>query len=141
MHYAFFLERQLFLLSVFLFDLLAAINVLITSCWFGGRHTPFFIAKNTLVFTLIVQRVFSFSSTAFSFRFSPWFLFRSCYIFASRCILTSGPCWFSSKELFRKCLNGVGKEKKFHAKKWYKKKGACLDCGLDFCMPCLMSFW
>jgi hypothetical protein len=32
---------------------------------------PFFIAKNTLVFTLIIQRVFSFSSTAFSFRFSP----------------------------------------------------------------------
>jgi hypothetical protein len=27
-------------------------------------------------------------------------LFRSCYIFASRCILTSGPCWYSSKELF-----------------------------------------
>jgi hypothetical protein len=34
-------------------------------------HTSFFIAKNTLVFTLIVQRVFSFSSTAFSFPFSP----------------------------------------------------------------------
>jgi hypothetical protein len=30
--------------------------------------------------------VFSFSATAFSFYFSPWFLFRSCYIFASRCI-------------------------------------------------------
>jgi hypothetical protein len=71
MHYAFFLERQLFLLSVFLFGLLAAINGWITSCWFGGRHTPFFIAKNTLVFTLIVQRVFSFSATAFSFHFSP----------------------------------------------------------------------
>jgi hypothetical protein len=38
--------------------------------------------------------VFSFSSTAFSFCFSPWFLFRSCYIFASRCIQTTGPCWF-----------------------------------------------
>jgi hypothetical protein len=21
------------------------------------------------------------------------------------------------------------------------QKGACLDCGLDFFMPCLMSFW
>jgi hypothetical protein len=60
----------------------------------------FFIAKNTPFFTLIVQRVFSFSTTAFSFRFLPWFLFRSCYIFASRCILTSGPYWYSSKELF-----------------------------------------
>jgi hypothetical protein len=29
---------------------------------------------------------------------------------------------FHLKELFQKCLNGVGKEKKFHAKKWYKKE-------------------
>jgi hypothetical protein len=66
--------------------------------------------------------VFSFSATAFSFRFSPLFLFISSYIFASRCILTSGPCWFSSKELFQKGSNGVGKEKKFMQKKWYKKE-------------------
>jgi hypothetical protein len=82
----------------------------------------FSFAKNTLFFTLIVQRVFSFSRTTFSFHFSPWFMFRSCYIFASRCICTSGPCWYSSKELFQKGSNGVGKEKKFHAKKWYKKE-------------------
>jgi hypothetical protein len=30
--------------------------------------------------------VFSFSSTAFGFHFLPWFLFRSCYVFASRFI-------------------------------------------------------
>jgi hypothetical protein len=36
--------------------------------------------------------------------------------------LTSGPCWFSSEELFQKGSNGVGKEKKVHAKKWYKKE-------------------
>jgi hypothetical protein len=78
---------------------------------------PYFsFAKNTQFFTLIVQRVFSFSATAFSFHFSPWFVFRSCYIFISRCILTSGPCWFSSKELFQKGSNGVGKEKKLYAK-------------------------
>jgi hypothetical protein len=100
----------------------------------------FSFAKNTPFFTLIVQRVFSFSRTAFSFHFLPWFLFRSCYIFISRCILTSGPCWFSSKELFQKGSNGVGKEKKFHAKK-VVQKGACLDHGLDFCMSCLMLFW
>jgi hypothetical protein len=40
--------------------------------------------------------------------------------------------------LSQKGFNGVGKEKKFHAKSG--KKGAYLDCGLDFCMPCLMSF-
>jgi hypothetical protein len=54
----------------------------------------FSFAKNTPFFTLIVQRVFSFSRTAFSFHFLPWFLFISSYIFISRCILTSGPCWF-----------------------------------------------
>jgi hypothetical protein len=49
-------------------------------------------------------------------------VFRYCYIFASRCIFASGPYWFSSKELFIKRLNGVGKEKKLYAKKWYKKE-------------------
>jgi hypothetical protein len=53
--------------------------------------------------------------------------------------LTYGLCWYSSKELFKKGLNGVGKEKKFHAKKMVQK-GASLDYGLDFFMPCLISF-
>jgi hypothetical protein len=35
--------------------------------------------------------------------------------------LTTGPCWYSSKELFQKGLNGVRKEKKFHAKSGTKK--------------------
>jgi hypothetical protein len=35
--------------------------------------------------------------------------------------MTSGPCWFSSKELFQKGSNGVGKEK-ILCKKWYKKE-------------------
>jgi hypothetical protein len=100
----------------------------------------FFIAKNTLLFTLIVQWVFSFSATAFSLCLSPWFLFRSCFIFSSRCIFTSGPCWFSSKELIIESSNGVGKEKKLYAKK-VVHEGACVDCGLGFCMSCLMSFW
>jgi hypothetical protein len=54
----------------FSFVLFTAINYWITSC-FGERLIPFFIAKNTLVFTLIVQRVFSFSATALSFHFLP----------------------------------------------------------------------
>jgi hypothetical protein len=49
-------------------------------------------------------------------------VFRSCYIFSSRCIFPSGLYWFSSKEVFIKSLNGVGKEKKLYAKKWYKKE-------------------
>jgi hypothetical protein len=47
--------------------------------------------------------------------------------------------WFSSKVLFQKSSNGVGKEKKLYAKK-VVQKGACVDCGLGFCMSCLMSF-
>jgi hypothetical protein len=43
-------------------------------------------------------------------------------IFASRCIFASDLYWFSSKEVFIKSLNGVGKEKKLYAKKWYKKE-------------------
>jgi hypothetical protein len=53
----------------FSFVLFAAINGWTPINLFWRRHTLFFIAKNTLVFTLIVQRVFSFSSTAFSFIF------------------------------------------------------------------------
>jgi hypothetical protein len=66
--------------------LFAAINGWTPTFFSWRRHTPFLIAKNTLVFTLIVQRVLSFSSTAFRFRFSPWFLFRTCYFFVARCV-------------------------------------------------------
>jgi hypothetical protein len=43
-------------------------------------------------------------------------VFRSCYIFLSRCIFASGLYWFSSKELVIKSVNGVGKEKKLFTK-------------------------
>jgi hypothetical protein len=77
------LERIYFCFQ-FSFVLFAAINGWTPTNFFWRRCTPFFISKNTLVFTLIVQRVFSFSSTAFSFCFLPWFLFISCYFFISR---------------------------------------------------------
>jgi hypothetical protein len=100
----------------------AAINGWTPTNSFWRSFLAFHLPR-TLRFSLLsFQRVFSCCRTAFSFRFSPWFVLRSCYIFLSRCILTSGPCWFSSKELFQKSLNGAGKEKKFHAKKWYKKE-------------------
>jgi hypothetical protein len=74
-----FLGASLLLLSVFF--CFAYCN----KC-FGQDVLHFSFAKNTLFFTLIVQRVFFFSRTAFSFHFLPWLLFRSCYIFVSRCI-------------------------------------------------------
>jgi hypothetical protein len=69
-YYAFFLEHLYFHFQ-FYFVLFAAINGWTPTNFFWRRHTPLFIAKNTLVFTLIVQRVFSFSSTTFSFHFLP----------------------------------------------------------------------
>jgi hypothetical protein len=68
--YAFFLEHLYFCFQ-FYFVLFAAINGWTPTYFFWRRRTPFFIAKNTLVFTLFVQRVFFFSSTAFSFHFLP----------------------------------------------------------------------
>jgi hypothetical protein len=68
--YVLFLEHLYFYFK-FPFVLFAAINGWITSCLLWRETRSVFIAKNTLVFTLFVQRVFSFSSTAFSFRFLP----------------------------------------------------------------------
>jgi hypothetical protein len=66
--YVFLLEHLYFFFQ-FSFVLFSAINGWTPTYLSWRRHTPFFIAKNTLVFTLIVQRVFSFSSTMFSFHF------------------------------------------------------------------------
>jgi hypothetical protein len=121
MHYVFFLERLYFSFQ-FSFVLFAAINLWITLCVWRETCSIFHLPR-TLYFSLLsFQRVFSFSATAFSFHFSPWFVFRSCYIFLLRYIFASDPCWFSSKEVFIKSSNGVGKEKKLYAKKWYKKE-------------------
>jgi hypothetical protein len=49
-------------------------------------------------------------------------VFRSSYICLSRCVFASDLYWYSSKEVFIKISNGVGKEKKLYAKKWYKKE-------------------
>jgi hypothetical protein len=76
----------------FSFALFSAINgwTPTNSFW---RSCLAFRLPRTLRFSLLsFQWVFSFSRTAFSFRFSHGFEFRSCYIFSSRCILTSGPC-------------------------------------------------
>jgi hypothetical protein len=82
---------------------------------FGDDTLRFSIVKNTLVFTLIVQRVFSFSSTAFSFRFSPWFfsdLVISLYQGVFRPLVYVG---FHQKSCFKKVWMMLEKRKKFHA--------------------------
>jgi hypothetical protein len=135
-HYAFFLERLYFSFQ-FCFVLFAAIN--------GWTPTNFFwksclsFAKNTPFFTLIVQRVFSFSRTALRFHFLPWFLFRSCFIFISRCIWPLFHVGIHQKSCFKKVRMVLEKRKNFMQK--VVQKGACLDCGSDFWMSCLISFW
>jgi hypothetical protein len=94
--------------------LFAEINGWTPTNFFWRRHTLFFIAKNTLVFTLIVQRVFSFSRTAFSFHFSPWFfsdLVISLYQGAFRPLVY---VVFHQKSCFKKVWMVLEKRKKFH---------------------------
>jgi hypothetical protein len=115
MHYAFFLEHQLFLFLV-LFCFVCCNKWLITSCVWREICSIFHLPR-TLHFSLLsFQRVFSFSATGFSLHFLPWFVFRSCFIFSSRCIFASDLYWFSSKEVLIKISNGVRKEKKLFAK-------------------------
>jgi hypothetical protein len=99
MHYAFSLTSVVFTFN-FYFCFVCCNKWFDHIIWFGGDELRFFIAKNTPFFTLNIQWVFSFSATAFSFHFLLWFLFRSYFIFVLRCILTYGPCWFLSKELY-----------------------------------------
>jgi hypothetical protein len=136
--YAFFLEHLCFRFQ-FSFVLFAAINGWTPTCLFWRRHTPFFIAKNTLVFTLFVQRVFSFSSTAFSFHFFA-LIFVQNLLFL--CIKVCFNLWSMLVFIFKSCFKKVvwcwKREKGFMPK--VVQMGACLDCGLDFCMSCLMLF-
>ena len=67
-YYVLFLERLSFFL--FSFVLFAVINGWIPAIFVLEKTHSVLIAKNTLVFTLIVLRVFYFSSTAFSSYFS-----------------------------------------------------------------------
>jgi hypothetical protein len=88
----------------------------------GGDALHFSFAKNTLFFTLIVQRVLSFSRTAFSFVY--------CLDFCSDLVISLHQGvfrplvydWFSSKELSQKRFEWCWKREKVSCKKWYKKE-------------------
>jgi hypothetical protein len=138
-YYAFFLEHLYFFFQ-FSFVLFAAINGWTPTNFFLRRHTPFFIVKNTLVFTFIVQRVFSFSSTAFSFLF--------CLDFCSDIVISLyqgafRPMFYVGFHLKRVVMKMVWMvlEKRKSFMPIVVQMGACLDCGLNFCMSCLMLFW
>jgi hypothetical protein len=120
MHYAFFLERLYFCFQ-FSFVLFAAINGWIPTNFFCRICTCFSLPR-TLYFSLL-----SFNECSLFLELHLGFVF--CRDFCSDLLIslhqgiwTPVLCWYSSKELFQKGLNGVGKEKKFYAKKWYKKE-------------------
>jgi hypothetical protein len=46
---------------------------------------------------------------------------------------------FHQKSCFKKVRMVLEKKKNLYKK--VVQKGACVDCGLDLCMSCLMSFW
>jgi hypothetical protein len=83
----------------------------------------FSFAKNTPFFTLFVSTsvlLFLELHLAFDFRLD---LCSDLLIsFHQGVFFASDLNWFSSKEVFIKSSNGVGKEKKLYAKKWYKKE-------------------
>jgi hypothetical protein len=123
MHYVFFLERLLFYFFSWFSLFVCCKKWLITSCWFGGRHTSLFIFEEHSVFH--------------SYRFNECSLFLllrlDCIFRLDLCsyidlsfhwgvFFASDIYWFSSKEVFIKSSNGVRKEKKLYAKKWYKKE-------------------
>jgi hypothetical protein len=117
----FFLERLYFCFQ-FSFVLFATINGWTPTNFLWRRHTLFFIAKNTLVFTLIVQRAFSFSRTAFSFFFRLDFcsdLIISLHQGVFRPLVYVG---FYQKSCFKKVWMVLEKRKSFMQKKWYKKE-------------------
>jgi hypothetical protein len=127
--YAFFLECLYFCFQ-FSFVLFVAINVWTPTNFFWRRHTSFFIAKNTLVFTLIIHRLFSFSSTAFSFHFFALIFVQILLYLCMKVYLDHWSISVFLKRVVSKSFMTI-----------VVQMGACLDLGLYFCMSCLMSFW
>jgi hypothetical protein len=103
------------------FFLFAAINGWTPTNFFWRRYTRFSFAKNTLFFTLIVQQVFSFYRTAFSFRF--------CLHFCSYIVLSLhqgvfGPLVYvgiHQKSCFKKVRMMLEKRKSFMQKSGTKR--------------------
>jgi hypothetical protein len=120
--------------------LFAAINgwTPINSFW---RSCLAFHLPRTLCFSLL-----SFNECSLFLELRLAFVFRL-YLCSDLVIsLYKGVFWplvhvgFHQKSYFKKVSMVLEKRKSFMQKK-VVQKGACLDCGLGFCMSCLMSFW
>jgi hypothetical protein len=157
------LERLYFCFQ-FSFVLFAEINGWTPINFFWRRHTLFFIAKNTLVFTLIVQRVFFFSRTAFSFRFLPWFFVQILFYICIKLYFDHWSMLVFIKRVVSKRVEWCWKREKVSCNKSGTKRSlfrlrlrlfhAMLDVVLIVCLvvfivawlvsndwDCLMSLW
>jgi hypothetical protein len=89
----------------------------------SGEVALLFICQEHSVFhSYSFNECSSFSRTAFSFHFCLGLHSDLVISFYQGVFFVSSLYWFSSKEVFIKSLNGVKKEKKLYAKKWYKKE-------------------
>jgi hypothetical protein len=137
-YYAFFLERLYFSFQ-FCFILFAAINGWTPTNffwrWFLAFHLP-----RTLCFSLL-----SFNECSLFPEQRLAFVFRLDFCSVLVLSLYQGVFWalvhvgFHQKSCFKKVRMVLEKRKNFMQK--VVQKGACLDCGLDFFMSCLISFW
>jgi hypothetical protein len=82
--------------------------------------------------------VFSFSTTAFSFFFALIFVQILLYL-CMKVYLDHWSMLVFIKRVVSKRFEWCWKREKSFMPK-VVQMGACLDCGLDFCMSCLMSF-
>jgi hypothetical protein len=133
-----FLER-LYLSFQFSFVLFAAINGCTPTNFFWRRCTRFHLPR-TLLFSLL-----SFNKCSLFLLLCLAFIFRLDFCSDLVLYLHQGVFWplvhvgIHQKSCFKKVQMVLEKRKSFMQK--VVQKRACLDCGLDFFMPCLISFW
>jgi hypothetical protein len=138
MHYAFFLERQLFLFLVFFF-FVCCNKWLDHIMLFWREMNSVFHLPRTLCFSLLSFNecsLFLLLHLALIFRLDfcsdlALYLHQGVFgplvhvgFYQKSCLKKFEWCWKREKVLCKKVI----------------QKGACVDCGLGFCMSCLMSF-
>jgi hypothetical protein len=127
--------------------LFAAINGWTWTNFFWRSCLAFHLPRTLYFLFLSFNECPLFLELHLAFDFSPWFVFRSCYIFSSRCVFAYGLYWFSSKGLVIKSLNGVEKRKSFMQKSgtrrslcrlWSRLLHVVLDVFLIACLVGLL---
>ena len=140
MHYAFFLERQLFLvLSLVQFSFVCCNKWLDPNKFLLEKLPCFSFAKNTPFFTLFVlTSVLFFQNCVQLSFFTLIFVQILLYLFIKVCFDLQSMLVFIKRVVYKKFEWCWKREKAL----WKKvvQEGACVDCGLGFCMSCFMSF-